>query len=224
MSDQRDMTELAMTDAFGDGRRQDAEAVAEIEKVRVGRRWGDVEAVINKMSKWLVAGLFGLAILWKHDAETLWAAMGSVVNSVISTTLKHMLNHQRPVSALRSDPGMPSSHAQSIFYVAVYAVLSLVHSLGSDASTVTVGTLILMFASYLSWLRVSQKFHTFSQVFVGSVLGATCGVTWYWLWLSFVKAAFAASVWARLIVVLGSTAFCVAFVVHVIQHWLTDVQ
>jgi hypothetical protein len=35
-----------------------------------------------------------------------------------------MFNHERPAPALRSDPGMPSSHAQSIFYAAVFLVLS----------------------------------------------------------------------------------------------------
>lgn len=71
-----------------------------------------------------MAGLFGLIILWKHDAEAMWAAMGSVVNAWLSITLKQLLNHERPDSALRSDPGMPSSHAQSIFYAALFAILS----------------------------------------------------------------------------------------------------
>lgn len=71
----------------------------------------------------MVAGLFGLMILWKHDAEILWAATGSIFNSYISVTLKRVLNQERP-SGLRSDPGMPSSHAQSIFYVSVFAFLS----------------------------------------------------------------------------------------------------
>lgn len=70
-----------------------------------------------------MAALFGLVILWKHDAEALWAAMGSVVNAWLSTVLKRLLNQDRP-SALRSDPGMPSSHAQSIFYAAVFSVAS----------------------------------------------------------------------------------------------------
>jgi membrane-associated phospholipid phosphatase len=38
-----------------------------------------------------------------------------------------MFNHERPALALRSDPGMPSSHAQSIFYAAVFLVLSGKH-------------------------------------------------------------------------------------------------
>lgn len=50
--------------------------------------------------------------------------MGSVLNTVLSVTLKQILNQERPVSALRSGPGMPSSHAQSIFFTVVFTILS----------------------------------------------------------------------------------------------------
>lgn len=63
-------------------------------------------------------------ILWRHDAEAMWVAMGSVINALLSNQLKQIFNHQRPNPSLRSDPGMPSSHAQSIFYAASYVVIS----------------------------------------------------------------------------------------------------
>ncbi|KAH0699000.1 hypothetical protein KY284_013215 [Solanum tuberosum] len=75
-------------------------------------------------SKWLVAALFGIIFLWRHDAEALWAASGSVLNSGLSTVLKRILNQERPVSTIRSDPGMPSSHAQSIFYTVTFCIVS----------------------------------------------------------------------------------------------------
>lgn len=75
-------------------------------------------------SKWLVAALFGIIFLWRHDAEALWAASGSVLNSALSTVLKRILNQERPVSTIRSDPGMPSSHAQSIFYTVTFCIVS----------------------------------------------------------------------------------------------------
>lgn len=75
-------------------------------------------------SKWLVAVLFGAIVLWRHDAESLWALMGSVLNAILSITLKKVLKQERPISTLRSDPGMPSSHAQSIFYAVAFVNLS----------------------------------------------------------------------------------------------------
>lgn len=70
-----------------------------------------------------MSGLFGLLILWKHDAESMWVVTGSVLNAMLSKALKRILNHERPVAGIRSDPGMPSSHAQSIFYIDVTAIL-----------------------------------------------------------------------------------------------------
>ncbi|KAL7223897.1 hypothetical protein ACSBR1_025374 [Camellia fascicularis] len=83
-----------------------------------------LESTLNRLSKWIVTALFGAILLWRHDAEALWAAMGSVANVGLSTVLKQLLNQERPVSNLRSDPGMPSSHAQSIFFTFVFAVFS----------------------------------------------------------------------------------------------------
>lgn len=71
-----------------------------------------------------MSGLFGAVILWRHDGEVIWAAMGSIINAVLSVALKQILNQERPASALKSDPGMPSSHAQSIFFIFTFAILS----------------------------------------------------------------------------------------------------
>ncbi|XP_072959994.1 lipid phosphate phosphatase epsilon 2, chloroplastic-like [Typha angustifolia] len=229
-SDSRDMAEVVSVGTFGSGGRFQVDGSGEADAV-LGNgsshsswkpAWVDVESTLNRMSKWVVAALFGIVILWKHDAEVLWAAMGSVVNSWLSITLKQIINHQRPASALRSDPGMPSSHAQSIFYAAAFAILSLVHWLGVNIFTVMLGTAILACGSYLSWLRVSQQLHTISQILVGAVLGSTCGITWFWLWNSFVWGAFISSVWVRILVVFGSVAFCAAFLLYVIRNWLKD--
>ncbi|XP_008784928.2 lipid phosphate phosphatase epsilon 1, chloroplastic [Phoenix dactylifera] len=230
VSKSKGVMELAEADAF-EGRNSVKEDGAGEAEAILGNRAsgfapdfspGGLESTINRLSKWLVAGLFGLIILWKHDAEVMWAAMGSVVNAGLSITLKQILNHERPDSALRSDPGMPSSHAQSIFYAALFAILSLVQSLGINLFTVTVGIFTLTSGCYLAWLRVSQQLHTVSQVLVGALLGSTCGIGWFWAWHSFVLEAFVSSIWVRILVVLGSVTFCVAFLIHVVQHWLRD--
>jgi dolichyldiphosphatase len=77
-----------------------------------------------RQSKWLVAGSLAFAAIWKRDAEIMWFLLGAVGNSLLSMVLKKMLNHERPAPALRSGPGMPSSHAQSIFYAATILALS----------------------------------------------------------------------------------------------------
>ncbi|KAF8729734.1 hypothetical protein HU200_017699 [Digitaria exilis] len=173
---------------------------------REASRWAPVEATLNRM----------------HDAEIIWILLGAVSNSLLSTVLKKMLNHERPSSALRSDPGMPSSHAQSIFYAATILVLSLYYWTGANYMTVILGPATLSVATYLSWLRVSQRLHTLNQVMVGAAVGSTFGALWFMLWHSLVQEAFASSMLVRIAVILGSAIFCVGFVIYMIRHWLKD--
>ena len=83
-----------------------------------------VVQLLLEQSKWLVVTVFSAIILWRHDAKAMWAALGSAVNSILSVILKRILNQERPDSASRSDPGMPSSHGQSIFFTVVLSILS----------------------------------------------------------------------------------------------------
>uniref|UniRef100_A0A2N9EPP0 Phosphatidic acid phosphatase type 2/haloperoxidase domain-containing protein n=1 Tax=Fagus sylvatica TaxID=28930 RepID=A0A2N9EPP0_FAGSY len=181
-----------------------------------------LEATLNRLSKWLVAALFGGVILWRHDAEALWAAMGSVVNVMLSLKLKRILNQERPVSNLKSDPGMPSSHAQSIFFTVMFTILSIIEWLGMNEITITISALGLAFGSYLSWLRVSQLYHTLSQVVVGAVLGSIFSILWYLSWDAVVLKAFNSSFWVQAIVILGAAGFCLGFLVYVVRYWFKD--
>ncbi|XP_062155844.1 lipid phosphate phosphatase epsilon 2, chloroplastic [Alnus glutinosa] len=181
-----------------------------------------LEPTLNRMSKWLVAGLFGGVILWRHDAVAIWAAMGSVLNSMLSIILKRILNQERPVSTLRSDPGMPSTHSQSIFFTVAFTIVSIMEWLGMNEFSITISGLTLAFGSYLSWLRVSQQFHTVNQVVVGAILGSIFSILWSWSWDAVVLQAFISSFWVRTIVVLGAAGFCLGFLVYVVLNWFRD--
>ncbi|WVZ74044.1 hypothetical protein U9M48_022274 [Paspalum notatum var. saurae] len=160
--------------------------------------------------------------IWKHDAEIMWVLLGAVTNSLLSVILKKMLNHERPAPALRSDPGMPSSHAQSIFYAATMLTISLYYWLGTSYLTMILGPATLSMATYLSWLRVSQRLHTLNQVVVGAVAGSAFGVLWFVLWHSVVQDAFASSLLVQIAIILGASVFCVGFVIYMIRYWLKD--
>ncbi|OMO84429.1 Phosphatidic acid phosphatase type 2/haloperoxidase [Corchorus olitorius] len=181
-----------------------------------------LERTLNRLSKWLVAALFGGVLLWRHDAEALWAAMGSVVNALLSVVLKRVLNQERPVAGLKSDPGMPSSHAQSIFFTVVFIIASILEWLGVNQLSVSISVLALAFGSYFSWLRVSQQLHTMSQITVGAIIGSMFSILWYMSWNAFVLEAFNSSLLVRSFVLLGSAGFCLGFLVYVIRHWLKD--
>ena len=80
-----------------------------------------------RQSKWVVSILFASIILLRHDGTALWGIIGSVSNSALSVVLKRILNQARPATTSRTDPGMLSTHAQSISFISVFAVLSGKH-------------------------------------------------------------------------------------------------
>ncbi|KAK6922682.1 Phosphatidic acid phosphatase type 2/haloperoxidase [Dillenia turbinata] len=191
-------------------------------QIGLGFSFARFESTLNRLSKWIVAALFGAVVLCRHDPEALWAAMGSVANAGLSIILKRILNQERPSPTRRSDPGMPSSHAQSIFFTVMFSILSVVEWLGVNDISLIISTLTLIFGSYLSWLRVSQQLHTVSQVLVGAAVGSIFSILWFWSWFAFVLEAFISYLWVRVVVVLGAFGFCLGFVIHVIRHWLKD--
>ncbi|KAF2290764.1 hypothetical protein GH714_015351 [Hevea brasiliensis] len=223
------MTELFKTSAFrdDDGEKnvrmfQQEALVKEPSKFSSELTAEGLERTLNRLSKWFVSFLFGAVILWRHDAESMWIAMGSVLNAILSVTLKRIFNQERPFPSANSDPGMPSSHAQSIFYTVVFCILSITEWFGVNEFTLIINALTLVFGSYFSWLRVSQRYHTTSQVVVGAAVGSLFSFLWYWSWQSIVLEAFVSSLTVRIIVILAASTFCLGFLLYVIRHWLKD--
>ncbi|XAR57919.1 Phosphatidate phosphatase [Bertholletia excelsa] len=181
-----------------------------------------LESTLNRVSKWTVTALVGVVILWRHDAEALWAAMGSIINTLLSVALKKILNQERPFSTQRSDPGMPSSHAQSTFFAVIFLIISMVQWLGMNGLTLTLSCLAMIFGSCVSWLRVSQQLHTISQVLVGAVLGLFFSILWFWSWDAAVMKAFTSYLWVRIAVLLGAAGSSVGFLIYIIRYWIVD--
>lgn len=228
----KNMTELVRMSAFRGGNGSDSEestglfqreaVIDGLNEFQSGLLADGLEASLNRLSKWLVAVVFGAVILWRHDAEAMWAVLGSVVNSILSVILKRIFNQERPDSTLRSDPGMPSSHGQSIFFTVVFAILSVVEWLGVNGFSLILGALILAFGTYLTWLRVSQGLHTISQVAAGAAVGFIFSIFWFWSWDAFVLKAFISSLSVRIIVIIAAAASCLGFLVYVIRYWFRD--
>ncbi|KAL1812541.1 hypothetical protein ACET3Z_022606 [Daucus carota] len=179
-----------------------------------------LEAFLNDLSKWLMVALFSLVLLLRHDAKAIWICAGSILNVGLSIALKRILNQERPSSATKSDPGMPSSHAQSLFFLSFVVILSMMDWLGMNIYTHLLAGLVLSLGSYFAWLRVSQGFHTLSQVTVGAVAGSVYVGLWFWLWDAIVLPAFISSLWIRLLVVVGGVGCILRFVVFLVYDWI----
>ena len=63
-------------------------------------------------------------ILLRQDDLALWAVLGSILNVLLSFTLKQLINQERPDPEVCSGPGMPSAHAQSISFAVTFIILS----------------------------------------------------------------------------------------------------
>ncbi|XP_050228671.1 lipid phosphate phosphatase epsilon 2, chloroplastic [Mercurialis annua] len=223
------MTELVITSAFGRGDgEENVKMLQQDSFVRdssgfASQLFGQgFEPLLNRLSKWLVAALFAAVLVWRHDAEAMWIAMGSVLNALLSVALKQIFNQERPSATSKSDPGMPSSHAQCIFYTVVFCSLSVTEWLGVNELSLFISALNFALGSYFSWLRVSQRYHTASQVVVGAAVGSLFSFLWYWLWQTTVLLAFDSSLFVRIGVVASSFVFCFGFLLYVIRHWLKD--
>ncbi|XP_062000511.1 lipid phosphate phosphatase epsilon 2, chloroplastic-like [Rosa rugosa] len=145
----------------------------------------DLETTVDRLSKWLVPGLFAVGILCRHDAEAMRAAVGYLANTMLAIMIKRILTQltqERRAASGVSELGVPSLHAQSIFYIVIFAISSVVHSLGITVITLTMSGFALAFSSYLSWIPVSHRLHTLSQVIVGGTLGTIFSILWYWSW------------------------------------------
>ncbi|KAG7539519.1 Phosphatidic acid phosphatase type 2/haloperoxidase [Arabidopsis suecica] len=226
----KSMADLVKTNARRDGEEQfqalEQEALIKNssldELVADADAGGGIEAIANRLSKWIVAALFGSVLLLRHDGAALWAVIGSVSNSALSVALKRLLNQERPVATLRSDPGMPSSHAQSISFISVFSLFSVMEWLGTNVLSLFLSGLILALGSYFTWLRVSQKLHTTSQVVVGAIVGSVYSTLWYVTWNSLVLEAFTSSFSVQLAVFLVAAASALGFAVYVLLNWFKD--
>jgi hypothetical protein len=114
--------------------------------------------------------------------------IGFVINSFINLILKGVIKEPRPSedkhmfniwlnNGMKSDRhwydrfGMPSGHAESVFYSTVFIFLAL--------KNVNLTILYLIISINTVFQRVNYKNHTVSQVMVGSVMGALLGYLFY---------------------------------------------
>ena len=67
-----------------------------------------------------------------------------------------------------------------------------------------------------TWLRVSQKLHTTSQVMVGAIVGSVFSTLWYITWNSLVLQAFASS---QIAVFTVAAASALGSAVYVLLNW-----
>ncbi|WIA11742.1 hypothetical protein OEZ85_011837 [Tetradesmus obliquus] len=136
-------------------------------------------SVINDSTKWTVSATVFAVLLWQHNEYAAWCVVGAVFSAFLCKVLKHVIRQERPDQAQKSDPGMPSSHANSLNFLSVYAALSLNYHTRSHPTAVALAVCSVTLGVFLTWLRVRLGYHTWPQVLVGAALGASTATGWF---------------------------------------------
>lgn len=151
-----------------------------------------VQNAVGSSARGLVASAVAAALLLRRDPATyLWVA-GGVLNAALSKILKRVINEARPEGARTADPGMPSSHAMSLFFLSVFVAAAAQDwspsvALGCPQSVAAwhaprlEALLLVGYAVTASTWRVGAGYHTRDQIAVGAGLGSLTGLSWYLL-------------------------------------------
>ena len=135
-------------------------------------------------TKWVVSGTAFATLCWRRDLPTASCIFGAVLNALLGKVLKRIFNSSRPTGAALTDPGMPSSHAQSLFFFASYLSLVVddlvIESFVGSAPIIRAAFPAACFgtAAVLANLRVRAGLHTYAQVSVGGAFGAAAAAAW----------------------------------------------
>ncbi|KAI8081739.1 PAP2 superfamily-domain-containing protein [Halteromyces radiatus] len=106
---------------------------------------------------------------------------GQLCNEVVNAILKEYFQIARPSVNLGTGYGMPSSHAQFVWYFATFGILYLMNHIKLKESAWKIITyLIIVFMAVMVCLsRIYLGYHTSGQVMIGSLVGLVFGWIWY---------------------------------------------
>jgi membrane-associated phospholipid phosphatase len=139
--------------------------------------------------------LFISSIYFLFDKYTSLAVyfIGFFVNILLNIILKSYIQQPRPSEDKRlfnleilngkrigyDRYGMPSGHAEGVFYSTAFIFLTLKNK--------WVGLIYLLISLITSYQRVAYKNHTFSQVFIGGLIGIFMGMFFYYYSMKILK-------------------------------------
>ncbi|KAI8845798.1 PAP2 superfamily-domain-containing protein [Chytriomyces cf. hyalinus JEL632] len=143
-------------------------------------------ALLERTGPIVIVATAILLIYSDYAPHALHFSVGAIVSTLTAKLLKRFLKQPRPSSINghhdpHRDYGMPSSHSTAIAFMASYAIL---WTLYDSRTSVGITLALLLFVSggfgLVAGSRVGLGHHTLEQVVVGSVVGATVALLWYY--------------------------------------------
>ncbi|XP_011689182.1 PREDICTED: dolichyldiphosphatase 1-like isoform X1 [Wasmannia auropunctata] len=143
-------------------------------------------AVISQMPLAIIVGFVTL-VLFRRDLHTIAFAIGLAINECINYVLKHTIRQPRPMKrdGLYTEYGMPSTHAQFMWFFAAYATLFIYFRLNYNCTIVerfwrtivAIGCIVT--AILVTYGRVYLLYHSNTQIFCGALIGIALGAAWF---------------------------------------------
>ncbi|XP_076241469.1 dolichyldiphosphatase 1 [Calliopsis andreniformis] len=153
-----------------------------------GDLFGKLLALISLMPFAIIAGIITL-ILFRRDLHTIAFFGGIIINESINFILKHTICETRPMKRenIHVEYGMPSTHAQFIWFFVAYVILficiRLHYNNNSNISErfwrIAIIVTCIIIAVLVTYSRVYLLYHTISQVICGAFVGIILGAIWF---------------------------------------------
>ncbi|CAM9804895.1 unnamed protein product, partial [Heterosigma akashiwo] len=140
---------------------------------------GKVLALVT-LSPIFICVMYATLLVFNRDLQIFVMSFGQMLNVVLNEILKQVINQPRPGVVDRHDSGMPSNHAQFLFFFAAYFSLSMRNRISgpSVAADIFVTAGVHVLAILTAYSRVYLSYHTVPQVLVGSAVGSIMGIFW----------------------------------------------
>ena len=133
---------------------------------------------INDTSAVLVSGCAFLSVFVMANNFTFIMLACALANAVLGKILKLITAQARPTASRKADRtyGMPSSHANSLFYFVSFLTIGAFLEFGLWCA-LKVGFLLSTYTMIVLYCRVEiDKDHTWLQVIVGGIIGSLVGL------------------------------------------------
>ena len=116
--------------------------------------------------------------VYSRDLRVGFLSLGLILSTVINEVLKAIIKQQRPLLSHRKGYGMPSDHAQFMFFLLVVA-RNMLKDKRFRPGFASFGSFVLFIASVLVMIsRVYLGVHTLLQVLIGALIGFIFGAIW----------------------------------------------
>ncbi|XP_011499290.1 PREDICTED: dolichyldiphosphatase 1-like [Ceratosolen solmsi marchali] len=154
----------------------------------LGDIFGLLLALISLMPFAILAGFITL-VLFRRDLHTIAFLGGITINEIVNLLLKHTIQEARPIrrDVLYSEYGMPSTHAQFMWFFAAYMTLFVLIRLHQNSNStvserfwrVLIIAACIALAELVTYSRIYLQYHSHSQVLCGAIIGIILGIIWF---------------------------------------------